>query len=312
MKKKVDFCTSERICHIFGAGSFYGLIAAPKAGDLVIAADGGLSYLHRLSLSPDLVVGDLDSMEPPACGAAGGNAGNGRNADAYQKNAAETAEHPAKEPASNQKMPRTEGPAGKTAPLFVRLSKTKDRSDSAAAIRLGIERGYRLFYLYGCTGGRLDHTLASIQDLAYLAEHGMQGYLFDDGMAVTAVSAVRKKLPAADGGAESLAEAASKSGDRTAEAVKKAAAGVQAQTAAEKQSETETSLLEFPDTMRGMISVFSHSDRCVLREAGFKYTVADMELTNTFPLGLSNEFTTLAGSISVKRGTVVITFELKM
>ena len=29
-------------CYIFGAGSFYGLTARPRAGDFTIAADGGL------------------------------------------------------------------------------------------------------------------------------------------------------------------------------------------------------------------------------------------------------------------------------
>lgn len=53
-------------CFIFAAGSFYGLRERPGPGDFVIAADAGYQICQRENLRPDLLLGDFDSMEPPA------------------------------------------------------------------------------------------------------------------------------------------------------------------------------------------------------------------------------------------------------
>ena len=50
-----------RVCYIVGAGEFYGSFEK-KAGDLVIAADGGYDNLKRRGYTPDVLVGDLDSI----------------------------------------------------------------------------------------------------------------------------------------------------------------------------------------------------------------------------------------------------------
>jgi len=67
------------------------------------------------------------------------------------------------------------------------LPTVKDVTDTWAAIELGKERGYTHFRLYGCTGGRFDHTLANIQTLAALAAEGKQGFLVDQSQIITAV-----------------------------------------------------------------------------------------------------------------------------
>ena len=46
-----------------------------------------------------------------------------------------------------------------------------------SALALGWERGYRTFRLYGGAGGRIDHTLANFQSLAWLARQGGRGDL---------------------------------------------------------------------------------------------------------------------------------------
>lgn len=53
-------------CFVFAAGSFYGLRERPGPGDFVIAADAGYQICQREDLEPDLLLGDFDSMEPPA------------------------------------------------------------------------------------------------------------------------------------------------------------------------------------------------------------------------------------------------------
>ena len=54
----------------------------------------------------------------------------------------------------------------------------KDDTDSMLAIRKGLALGYRRFEIYGALDGkRLDHTIANLQSLHFLAEHGASGYL---------------------------------------------------------------------------------------------------------------------------------------
>lgn len=63
----------------------------------------------------------------------------------------------------------------------------KDDTDTMLAIKIGLERGFRQFRIYGGTGGRLDHTLANIQSLAYIAQHGGRGFLIGSGQNITVI-----------------------------------------------------------------------------------------------------------------------------
>lgn len=53
-------------CFIFAAGTFYGLRERPAPGDFIIAADAGYRTCLQLHITPDLLLGDFDSMEAPA------------------------------------------------------------------------------------------------------------------------------------------------------------------------------------------------------------------------------------------------------
>lgn len=57
------------------------------------------------------------------------------------------------------------------------LPAEKDDTDTIAAIRLAVERGFQEIYLAGGTGGRLDHTIANLTALAWTVERGIRAYL---------------------------------------------------------------------------------------------------------------------------------------
>ena len=110
--------------------------------DFVIAVDGGLSYCGLLQLEPDLIIGDFDSV-------------NDSEAEAVR--------------ALEQEVPER----------ILRLPCEKDDTDTIAALKEGLKRGYRDFRLYAATGGRFDHTFANIQCLLFLKAHDATGYLVD-------------------------------------------------------------------------------------------------------------------------------------
>lgn len=56
----------------------------------------------------------------------------------------------------------------------------KDDTDMMLAVKLGFERGYDRFFIYGALGGRLDHTLANVQTIMYIANRGGQGWIIGD------------------------------------------------------------------------------------------------------------------------------------
>lgn len=71
---------------------------------------------------------------------------------------------------------------------IITLPKEKDDTDMLAAIKEGLSRGYVEFVLYGGLGGRLDHTLANIQSLSFIASHGSIGYLKSADTVITVIS----------------------------------------------------------------------------------------------------------------------------
>jgi thiamine pyrophosphokinase len=141
---------------------------------------------------------------------------------------------------------------------IVRLSKEKDETDTFAAVQEGIKRGYTRFHLYGGTGGRIDHTIANIQLLAWLAERKLQGFLFANDFVMTAVT---------DGS------------------------------------------LTFPHQESGYVSVFSLSENSTgVYLRGLKYPLDNATVTNTFPIGVSNEFTGKESSVHVEHGTLLVVY----
>ena len=74
----------------------------------------------------------------------------------------------------------------------------KADTDTMLALRLGLERGYGTFVIYGCLGGRLDHAYANLQALAFLAQSGARGYLLGSaGEVITVVQDGALQFPSA-------------------------------------------------------------------------------------------------------------------
>lgn len=63
----------------------------------------------------------------------------------------------------------------------------KDDTDLMLAIKEGLDRGYKTFVLYGCLGGREDHTFANMSALSFIAENGGRGFIFDGNEAVCVI-----------------------------------------------------------------------------------------------------------------------------
>lgn len=139
-------------CIVIGAGDLTVGEIRTSEEDLVIAADGGLSYCGILGVEPDLIVGDFDSVSE-------------REAEAIKD--------------LEIRIPER----------IIRFPREKDDTDMLAALKEGISRGYREFRIYAAMGGRLEHTLANIQCLMYLKNHNAVGYLMDGtGMVLVIVN----------------------------------------------------------------------------------------------------------------------------
>ena len=81
----------------------------------------------------------------------------------------------------------------------------KDDTDLMLAVRWALEQGWRRFRIYGALGGkRLDQTLASLQTLRFLKEHGADGLLIGDGWNVALLQNGALRFPAAAEGWLSL------------------------------------------------------------------------------------------------------------
>ena len=143
----------------------------------------------------------------------------------------------------------------------IRLPVEKDDTDMLAAIRIGLNRGYRRFQLYGGTGGkRPEHTLANLQCLLFLAKHGAVGWLYDETTVCTVL---------------------------------------------------RNGTLNFPAEQRGNLSVFAMDGSASgIDLRGLKYGLEDAVLTPDFPLGVSNSFTGEAAEITVRKGTLLIWYDL--
>jgi len=72
-------------------------------------------------------------------------------------------------------------------PNIVMSPKEKDDTDMMLAVQEGLKLGYKTFIINGGLGGRLDHTLANIQILTYLANKGARGTIVGNNENITVI-----------------------------------------------------------------------------------------------------------------------------
>ena len=89
-------------------------------------------------------------------------------------------------------------------PNILRVPVEKDDTDTMLAVKTGLERGETEFHIYGGMGGRTDHTIANLQGLLYLADHGARGWLYGDRERFTAIRDGSITLPAREKGIVSV------------------------------------------------------------------------------------------------------------
>ena len=61
----------------------------------------------------------------------------------------------------------------------IQVNPIKDDTDGFLAISEGLKRGYKDFILYGFLGGRIEHSIANIQHLAYLKNLNVKSIMID-------------------------------------------------------------------------------------------------------------------------------------
>lgn len=210
---------SKKRAFLIGAGEIGTERPVIEEKDMVIALDGGLVFCVEQGIEPDLILGDFDSL---------------------------LEEHRGLLKAFPDEK-------------ILRLPTEKDDTDMVAAIKFAIEKGVEEFVIYGGMGGRVSHTLANIQCLAYLKERGLSGKLVGENKSVCMLH-------------------------------------------------NETCI--FDKKQQGYLSVFAysgHADGVTLRN--LKYELTDAVLTDSFPLGVSNEFVGEEAEITVKDGTLLVITE---
>lgn len=80
----------------------------------------------------------------------------------------------------------------------------KDDTDTMLAVKTALERGCKYIEIYGALGGRLDHTFANIQALAYIKAHGAEGKIVSDKEIITLICNEKIKIEKKEGYSLSL------------------------------------------------------------------------------------------------------------
>lgn len=138
--------------------------------------------------------------------------------------------------------------------------KVKDDTDTMLAVKHALDRGYNNIDIFCALGGRMDHTIANIQTLAFANSRGAKCTIIGDNDTVYCVS----------------------------------------------------DTIDIDRVEGCSLSILSLSDSCNgVTIQGAKYNLTNKQITNTFPLGVSNEFCSDRVSITVDSGTLLVILSKK-
>ncbi len=77
----------------------------------------------------------------------------------------------------------------------IRLAIEKDDTDTISAVRYALDNSAKVITLVGGVGGRLDHTIANIQSLAFIASNGAVGRLLDENNELISLTSGEYNFP---------------------------------------------------------------------------------------------------------------------
>lgn len=63
----------------------------------------------------------------------------------------------------------------------------KDETDAFLALKFGFDKGYKNFVVFGGVGGRIDHTIANMQMLLWVAKRGGRAFLIGNNSIITTI-----------------------------------------------------------------------------------------------------------------------------
>ncbi len=121
-------------CWIFCGAPAENFRVRPPENAYIIAADSGYSVLKRMGITPDILLGDFDSLNDEI------------NDDC----------------------------------IIITSPTEKDDTDTMLAVKTALDKGCTDITLASSIGGRLDHTYANIQTLAYISRFGASGCMIGE------------------------------------------------------------------------------------------------------------------------------------
>ncbi len=115
-------------------------LITPQPSDLILCADSGLLHALHAGLVPYAVIGDMDSLDEAGF-------------DRHQ-------------------LPKEI--------LWIKAPQKKDQTDTALCMEYALTQGCDEIIIVGGLGGRIDHTLANLQNLVGFSHQGIKVSLLDE------------------------------------------------------------------------------------------------------------------------------------